>query len=97
MILAMAATCATGPSLAQRSPAVVQTAEAETDRMDAHEVISRMIERNPLLYSYRARVHVTLRMLNVPFLAPHLDGTTYFKRPDNYEFASTSLGSIIAA
>jgi hypothetical protein len=52
---------------------------------DAHDVIVRMIDQNPSLSSYRARVHVALRMLNFPFLAPKLDGTSYFKRPDNYE------------
>ena len=33
---------------------------------------------------YRARVHVDVRMLNFPFLAPKLDGTSYYKRPDLY-------------
>ena len=51
----------------------------------AHEVIQKMAERNPSLSSYRARVHVDVRMLSFPFLAPKLDGTSYFKRPDNYE------------
>jgi hypothetical protein len=55
------------------------------DAVDAHEVIVRMLASNPSLASYRARVHVDLRMLNFPFLSPQLDGTTYFKRPDNYE------------
>ncbi len=47
-------------------------------------VIQRMTQRNPLLQSYRARVHVDVRMLNFPFLAPKLDGTEYYKRPDFY-------------
>jgi outer membrane lipoprotein-sorting protein len=47
-------------------------------------IIQRMSERNPSLESYRARVHVDIRMLNFPFLAPKLDGTSYFKRPDLY-------------
>jgi hypothetical protein len=46
-----------------------------------------MIERNPSLESYRARVHVDVRMLNFPFLSPKLDGTSYFKRPDSYVVA----------
>jgi hypothetical protein len=49
---------------------------------DAHGVIERMSSRNPTLHSYRARVHVDVRMLNFPWLAPKLDGTSYFKRPD---------------
>ncbi|MBV8148735.1 MAG: hypothetical protein JO092_06570, partial [Candidatus Eremiobacteraeota bacterium] len=53
---------------------------------DAHSVIERMLDRNPSLQSYRARVHVNLRMLNFPFLAPKLDGTSFYRRPDTYEF-----------
>lgn len=52
---------------------------------DARTVIARMTDRNPTLRSYRARVHVDVRMLNFPFLAPKLDGTSYFQRPDFYE------------
>ena len=47
-------------------------------------VVQRMTQRNPSLQSYRARVHVDVRMLNFPFLAPKLDGTEYYKRPDFY-------------
>jgi len=52
---------------------------------DAAVIIRRMSDRNPTLRSYNARVHVDIRMLNFPFLAPKLDGTSYFKRPDFYE------------
>jgi outer membrane lipoprotein-sorting protein len=52
---------------------------------DAHGVIQKMVERNPSLESYRARVHVDVRMLSFPFLAPKLDGTSYYKRPNTYE------------
>jgi hypothetical protein len=52
--------------------------------IDSRAVIQRMDERNPGLRSYRARVHVNIRMLSFPFLAPKLDGTSYFKRPDSY-------------
>jgi outer membrane lipoprotein-sorting protein len=48
-------------------------------------VIAKMLERNPSLNTYTARVHVDLRMLNFPFLAPSLDGTSYYKRPNSYE------------
>ncbi len=53
--------------------------------LDAHTILTRMSERNPTLKSYRARVHVDIRMYSFPFLAPKLDGTSYFKRPDFYE------------
>jgi hypothetical protein len=49
---------------------------------DAHAIIQRMADRNPTLRSYRARVHVDVRMFNFPWLAPKLDGTSYYKRPD---------------
>ncbi|MGZ3520507.1 MAG: hypothetical protein ACXVAG_05895 [Vulcanimicrobiaceae bacterium] len=62
-------------------PARAQTAP-ETD---GHAVIEKMLARNPSLHSFQARVHVDVRMLNFPFLSPKLDGTSYFKRPDNYE------------
>jgi hypothetical protein len=51
----------------------------------ASGVIARMVDRNPSLNSYTARVHVDLHMLNFPFLSPKLDGTSYFKRPDHSE------------
>lgn len=52
--------------------------------LDAHTIVQRMAQRNPTLNTYSARVHVNVRMLNFPFLAPKLDGTEYFKRPDFY-------------
>jgi hypothetical protein len=51
---------------------------------DARTVIERMAARNPSLQSYQARVHVDIRLLSFPFLAPKLDGTSYYKRPDLY-------------
>ena len=64
------------------APAGAQTASPDTD---AHAVIEKMLARNPSLYSFQARVHVNVRMQSFPFLAPKLEGTSYFKRPDNYE------------
>jgi outer membrane lipoprotein-sorting protein len=49
---------------------------------DAQAIITKMVARNPSLESYRSRVHVDVRMLNFPFLAPKLDGTFYYKRPN---------------
>jgi hypothetical protein len=65
--------------------ATCSPAPAQTTAEDAQSVIARMAEQNPSLESYRARVHVALHMTSFPFLAPKLDGTSYFKRPDNYE------------
>jgi hypothetical protein len=47
-------------------------------------VLGRMNARNPSLRSYRARVHVDVRMLSFPYLAPKLDGTSYYERPNLY-------------
>ncbi len=52
---------------------------------DAQTVLRQVLQRNPSLLSFQARVHVRVRMLNFPFLGLHLDGTSYFKRPNNYE------------
>lgn len=49
---------------------------------DAHAVIQRMVDRNPTLRSYRARVHVDIRLYTFPYFGPKLDGTSYYKRPD---------------
>jgi hypothetical protein len=52
---------------------------------DAAAVVQKMIDRNPSLESYQARVHVDIRMLSFPFLSPTLDGTSYYRRPDAYQ------------
>ena len=65
------------------TPGSAATATPASDT--AHAIIQRMLALNPLLTSYRSRVHVNVRMLNFPFLAPKLKGTTYFLRPNNYE------------
>ncbi len=68
------------------SPTVGVTAASDISVSpgSAWTVVTRMAERNPSLESYRARVHVDIRMLSFPFLAPKLDGTSYYKRPDLY-------------
>lgn len=52
--------------------------------LDARTIVERMSARNPALRSYKARVHVDVRMTSFPFLAPKLDGTSYYQRPDFY-------------
>jgi len=60
-------------------------ASASTVPTNAASIIGRMLALNPSLQSYRSRVHVNVRMLNFPYLAPKLAGTSYFLRPNNYE------------
>ena len=52
---------------------------------DPAAILARIEERNPSLSTYQGRMHVDLRMTSFPFVRQHLDGTTYFKRPSNYE------------
>jgi outer membrane lipoprotein-sorting protein len=66
-------------------------APASSGTTDAHAVLQKMLQRNPSLESYRARVHVDVRMLNFPFLAPKLDGTSYYRRPDTYQVVFDSV------
>ena len=63
-------------------------AAAEPQRsqaFDAVAIMDRIQARNPSLQSFQAPVHVDVRMRTFPWLAPKLDGTAYYKRPDNYE------------
>jgi hypothetical protein len=60
------------------------TAFAPEQLANPWTIVQRMSQRNPALQSYRARVHVDVRMLNFPWLAPKLDGTEYYRRPDFY-------------
>jgi outer membrane lipoprotein-sorting protein len=73
MAVAVAAAVPSAPAAASAQPT------------DARAVVQKMLDRNPSLQAYRARVHVDVRMLNFPFLAPKLDGTSYYRRPDTYE------------
>jgi len=54
---------------------------------DPAAIIAHVVERNPDLGSYQSRVHIDVRMTSFPWLHEHLDGSTYFKRPNNYEVA----------
>ncbi|MGA8533636.1 MAG: hypothetical protein WB615_05970 [Candidatus Tumulicola sp.] len=87
---ALAAFALIGVAAAGPQPAAATSSIAPTD---AHAVIARMIDLNPSLQSYRARVHVDVRMLSFPFLAPKLDGTSYYRRPDMYEVIFDSVPS----
>lgn len=60
-------------------------APVSAQQLDAHTIVQKMVDRNPDLHSFQARVHIDVRMLSFPFYSPTLDGTSYFKRPDNYQ------------
>lgn len=73
LVLAGAAVLAAG------TPAAADSGDA------ARTIMARIEQRNPSLQTFQARVHVDIRMLSFPWLSPKLDGTSYYKRPDNYE------------
>jgi hypothetical protein len=52
---------------------------------DPAVVLARVIERNPELSSYQGRMHVDVHVTSFPWVSEHLDATTYYKRPSNYE------------
>jgi outer membrane lipoprotein-sorting protein len=49
---------------------------------DQNDVYERMQHINPALHSYEASVRVAVVSHSFPFLSPTLDGTVYFRSPD---------------
>lgn len=82
--LAAALTLALSAGLAAGAAPTSSPAPAVTPG-DARTILARIQERNPNLETFQARVHVDVRMLTFPWLSPKLDGTSYYRRPDNYE------------
>jgi hypothetical protein len=70
-------------------------AEAQSDAVsnDAALILERVIARNPELTSYQGRMHVDVKLTSFPFFRQHLDATTYYKRPSNYEVVFDRLPS----
>ncbi len=60
---------------------------------DPAAIIARVIERNPNLSSFQGRLHVDIRLSSFPFIREHLDATTYYQRPSNYEVVFDKLPS----
>jgi len=60
-------------------------AQQPADIPDAQAVIRRVLQRNPSLETFQSRMHVRVHMLNFPWISLHLEGTSYFKRPNAYE------------
>jgi anti-anti-sigma factor len=53
--------------------------------LQPEDLVARLAAQNPDMRSYQASLHVDVQLRTFPYLAQHLDGTAYFKRPDNYE------------
>jgi hypothetical protein len=69
------------------------SADVGPDAGDPAAILARVIERNPDLSSYQGRMHVDIRLISFPFIRQHLDATTYYKRPSNYEVVFDRLPS----
>ncbi len=54
-------------------------------------IVSNLIAQNAAMQSYQAEVKVDVRLRSFPYVAQHLDGTTYFKRPDSFEVVFESV------
>jgi len=63
---------------------IALAAPASAESASPAPVLAGIAARNPALQTYQARVHVNVHMLNFPWLAPQLDGTSYYKRPNSY-------------
>jgi anti-anti-sigma factor len=59
-------------------------ASAETEPTPA-DVVHSVAGANAAMQSYQATVSVDFHLRTFPFISEHLDGTTYFKRPDDFE------------
>jgi hypothetical protein len=73
-------------------PASAEPTAAPTTT-DPAALIERVLDRNPSLTSYQGRMHVDVIMSSFPFLHQHLDGTTYYKKPSNYEIVFDQVPS----
>ena len=49
------------------------------------DLVRAVIAQSAEIQSYEAQVGVDIKLRSFPYVSQHLDGTTYFKRPDNFE------------
>jgi outer membrane lipoprotein-sorting protein len=73
-----------GLALAAGLLASAVPAMAQAPTPTAQSIMQRIESRDATLQSFQTRVHVNVHMLSFPWFSPQLDGTSYFKRPDNY-------------
>jgi len=59
-------------------------ASADTEPSPA-DLVASVAGANAAMQSYEAAVKVDFHLRSFPFVSEHLDGTTYFKRPDDFE------------
>jgi anti-anti-sigma regulatory factor len=75
-------------ALAPAGRASASDATATPERL-----ISAVIAQNAYVSSYRAHVSVDFKLRSFPYLTQHLDGTTYYKKPDNFEVVFNNVPS----
>jgi len=66
---------------------------ASASDASARDIVRNVVVQNSEIQSYEAQVAVDFHLRNFPYLSEHLDGTTYFKRPDNFEVVFTRVPS----
>ena len=68
------------------------SASAQTEP-SPDDIIRSVAAQNAQMQSYQARFSLDLALRTFPYLAQHLEGTTYFKRPDSYEIVFDKVPS----
>jgi anti-anti-sigma factor len=63
------------------------------DPVSPQALIGAVITQNADVASYRAHVSVDFHLRSFPYITQHLDGTTYYKRPDNFEVVFDNVPS----
>jgi hypothetical protein len=91
--LALVALALGGFAAARADDAVPPATPSPAISADAALVLERVIARNPDLSSYQGRMHLEIAMQSFPFMHQHLEATTYYKRPSNYEVVFDRLPS----
>jgi anti-anti-sigma factor len=55
------------------------------DEPSGLDLVNNVIGSSSAIESYQASMSVDVHLRSFPYISQHLDGTTYFKRPDNFE------------
>ncbi len=59
----------------------------------ALQLVQNVVAGTAAVQSYQASMSVDIHLRSFPYISQHLDGTTYFKRPDNFEVVFRSVPS----
>lgn len=65
--------------------ALLGTPASAQNETSPEDLVRAVIAQNAEMQSYQAQVSVDFKLRSFPYASQHLDGTTYFKRPDNFE------------